>query len=112
MFFGVFATQDDFTTVLERCTQNYETLVLDNTLQVGQPSECVFWYKAKLDNGPFTIGRDVFFRLETKNKRAVPLTHPWMEDDTSNGGTTTRRSGKQSIQVTKENAEDDEDDER
>ncbi len=69
MFFGVFATFEDFVAVLDRCTQNFETLMLDNTLQTNGPAECVFWYRAKLDNGPFRLGRPLFYALEARHRR-------------------------------------------
>uniref|UniRef100_A0A6C0BZE0 Uncharacterized protein n=1 Tax=viral metagenome TaxID=1070528 RepID=A0A6C0BZE0_9ZZZZ len=69
MFFGVFATFDDFCAVLDRCTQHYEALVLDNTLQTNTPTDCVFWYKAKMENGDFRLGRDIFFSLQERHRR-------------------------------------------
>jgi len=109
MFFGVFATQEDFNAVLERCTQNFETLVLDNTLQVGQPSECVFWYKAKLDNGPFRLCRDVFFQMEEQHRRAVPLADGLASlDADENKGKRFGPAAKQRLQVTKEDGSDEE----
>jgi hypothetical protein len=73
MFFGVFGTFDDFSAVLEKCTQNFETMMLDNTLQTSGPSECVFWYKAKLDNGDFQLGNKVFFKLEEMHRRSETM---------------------------------------
>ena len=73
MFFGVFNTFDDFSAVLDRCTQNFETLMLDNTLQTNGPTECVFWYKAKLDNGNFQLGRKAYYTLEEQHKRTEAL---------------------------------------
>lgn len=73
MFFGVFSTFEDFCAVLDRCTQNYETLMLDNTLQSNSPTDCVLWYKAKISNGGFRIGRDVYFTLEEQHRRSEVL---------------------------------------
>ena len=73
MFFGVFGTFDDFSAVLDRCTQNFETLMLDNTLQTNGPTDCIFWYKAKPDNGSFHIGNPVFYKLEEAHKRTEAL---------------------------------------
>lgn len=98
MFFGVFATFDDFVAVLDRCTQNYETLVLDNTLQTNGPGECIFWYKAKLDNGAFQLGRAVFYRMEQTHLRREGDTfgEEVPEEDTD------RNKHKARIQVSKE----------
>ncbi len=66
MFFGCFATFDDFNAVFDRCTQNYEALVLDNTVQTSSITDCIFWYKASTDLPPFRIGRPVYYALEQK----------------------------------------------
>ena len=96
MFFGVFGTFEDFCAVLERCTQNYETLMLDNTLQTNGPADCVFWYKATLDNGAFALGNQVFFTLQERHRRSGSAPVP-MEDDATSGA-----RGKPRLVVTKE----------
>lgn len=104
MFFGVFSTFDDFSTVLERCTQNYETLVLDNTLQSNGAADCIFWYKASLNNPPFKLGRSVYYQLENQYLREEPLVIQPEED-------TKGANRKARIQVSKE-AESEEENER
>ena len=64
MFFGVFNTFEDFSTVLDRCTQNYETLILDNTVQSSNPVDCVFWFKARMGHPAFKMGKPAFYSLE------------------------------------------------
>ena len=102
MFFGVFASFDDFCAVLERCTQNYECLMLDNTLQTNAPTDCIFWYKAKLDNGDFRLGRDVFYQLEAKARRTESLSseQALAEEETSG------KRGKAKLVVSKEESGD------
>ena len=104
MFFGVFGTFEDFSAVLDRCTQNYETLVLDNTLQTNSPTDCIFWYKAKLDNGTFKLGNQLFYKLEEKYKRNEVMPHTGVDFD--DGGT--EKGKKPKILVTKESDEENE----
>ena len=54
-FFGIFPTFDSFNEVLNQCTENYECLVLDNTVKSNKIEDVVFWYKAKVDR-KFKIG--------------------------------------------------------
>ena len=99
MFFGVFASFEDFSAVLDRCTQNYETLMLDNTMQTNSPTDCVFWYKAKLGTGDFKVGKDVFFNLEDRHRRSAPKeTELNFEEDTERAGF----RGKSKLIVSKE----------
>ena len=80
MFFGVFQSIDDFSSVLDRCTQNFECLVLDQTLPVNGPADCIFWYKAKLDVGEFSLGKSIFYKLQKTFERPEPLTNNEMEN--------------------------------
>ena len=57
-FFGVFDHFDDFRKVFQKCTENHECLVLDNTLLGSRPEECIFWYKANANLPKFTIGEE------------------------------------------------------
>jgi hypothetical protein len=54
-FFGIFPTFDSFNEVLNQCTENFECLVLDNTIKSNKIEDVVFWYKAKVDR-KFKIG--------------------------------------------------------
>ena len=62
-FFGMFSHYDDFAQVLDRCTNNYETLVLDNTVNSTSIQDCVYWYRADTGLPDFRIGNDVFFKM-------------------------------------------------
>ena len=55
LFFGIFATFDDFCQALDRCTQNFEILVMDNTATNNNLTECIFWYKADATVPEFAI---------------------------------------------------------
>jgi hypothetical protein len=67
--FGCVQNFDDFSAIMDRCTQNYECLCLDNTQQGGSVQECVFWYKASADIHDFKVGSKVFFKLDEKTRR-------------------------------------------
>ena len=73
--FGCVPTFDEFCALMDRCTQNYECLCLDNTCHDSQVHNCVFWYKAAADLPTFTLGRESFHKLDTKYKRAERLEH-------------------------------------
>ena len=42
-FFGIFPSFDMFCKVMDACTENYECLVLDNTVKSNKIQDCVFW---------------------------------------------------------------------
>ena len=100
MFFGVFGTFEDFSAVLDRCTQNYETLVLDNTKQTTDISDCIFWYKAELDHDDFKLGKAVFYELEDRHQRAEALVLQF-DEETLRGGKAGGR-GRPKLLVSKE----------
>jgi hypothetical protein len=68
-FFGVFNTYEDFAATLDRCTQNFEALVLDNTQSSTKIEDCIFWHKATLELPSFKIGKKIFFTLSDRYKR-------------------------------------------
>lgn len=47
---GIFPNFPMFCSIMDQCTNNYECLVIDNTVQSNRLEDCVFWYKA--DNRP------------------------------------------------------------
>ena len=65
-FFGVFPTFDSFNEVLNQCTENYECLVLDNTVKSNKIEDCVFWYKAKLGR-KFRLGSPGLWEHHKRN---------------------------------------------
>ena len=80
MFFGCFSSFEDFAAAFDRCTQNFECIMLDNTVQSTSVSECVFWYKARLDLPPYQMGRPVFYELQTKYRRREGANIPSVEE--------------------------------
>ena len=51
-----------FCKVMDACTENYECLVLDNTVKSNRIQDCVFWYKATVRKG-FRVGGPDFMEI-------------------------------------------------
>jgi hypothetical protein len=101
MFFGVFGTFEDFQSVFDACTQNFECLVLDNTLQTTKVTDCVFWYRAEPSVPTFRVGRPIYFRLD-QSTRLPAQEHATVQDDDP-----LAMKGKRRLAVVKEEAPDD-----
>jgi hypothetical protein len=65
-FFGVFPSFDVFCQVMDKCTENYECIVLDNTSRSNKIEDMVFWYKAKIRDN-FKMGSPLFWRFHSNN---------------------------------------------
>jgi hypothetical protein len=59
---GMFPSFEAFCQIMDACTDNYECLVIDNTVQSNNMLDCVFWYKAD-DHPPFKIGSREFWEM-------------------------------------------------
>lgn len=106
--FGCVQNFDDFSAIMDRCTQNYECLCLDNTLNSGAVQECVFWYKACLDVNAFRLGSSVYFSMDNKARRPPSELTSQLPPQDEGGGihascprSSTRRGGP-SLMVIKE----------
>ena len=62
-FYGMFDRYEDFSRVLDRCTENYSCLVLDNTVPSSKVEGCIFWYRASVNLPPFRMGKPLFWKL-------------------------------------------------
>lgn len=64
-FFGIFPTFDMFNQVMNACTENYECIVLDNTIKSNKIEDVVFWYKARVREGPenFRVGHPSIWKM-------------------------------------------------
>jgi hypothetical protein len=56
---------DMFNKVMDACTENYECLVLDNTVKSNRIQDCVFWYKASVRKN-FRVGSPDLWKLHKK----------------------------------------------
>lgn len=72
-FFGL-VEFSQFQTLMDRSTENYEVLVLDNTCKSNNLSDAVYWFKARTDLPPFKMGCKAFWDYakshESKDKDA------------------------------------------
>ena len=95
MFSGVIGSFEDFCRILERCTQIYECLCLDNTASSNHIQECVFWYKGAVDVPGFRLCAPVFYKLCERYARgdsSSQLLEPPQDQEDGSGPTRGRRS--------------------
>ena len=59
---GMFPDFKTFCSVMDQCTENYECLVINNTVKSNKLEDLVFWYKAD-DHEDFTLGAPVFWNM-------------------------------------------------
>jgi hypothetical protein len=71
-FFGMFSSLQDFTQVMDRCTQNFDCLVFDATSKSTAVEDCVFWYRADL-HGDFQVGNPSYLRYHREYHRETDL---------------------------------------
>jgi len=62
-FFGMIKSYNDFSSILDACTQGYKCLVLDTRIAMRDPQNCIFFYQAKTNYSSFRVGKDVFWNL-------------------------------------------------
>lgn len=55
-FFGMFKDYNDFSDLMDGCTENHEVLVLANRVQSNDWRDCIFWYKARKEVPRFRLG--------------------------------------------------------
>lgn len=73
-FFGVIPTFPMFCGIMDKCTENYECIILDNTVQSNKLSDCIYWYKAPLrtsTSNTFRIGCSTFHKFHSLKGRAA-----------------------------------------
>jgi hypothetical protein len=104
-FFGLLSTQD-FEVLFDRCTQNFECCVLDNTQCTTDISQCIYWYKANVGLPDFQLCSKVFHVLQEKYQRDAG-SGPTLDEQESMD----RANKKTKICVLKEDNEENEDSE-
>ena len=62
---GMFPTFEMFCTVMDKCTQNYECIVIDNSTRSNNIEEQVFWYKADIHT-EYKMGHPSFWKHHKK----------------------------------------------
>lgn len=100
-FFGMFGKLQDFTAVMDRCTQNFDCLVFDATSKSTAVEDCVFWYRADLHD-PFVIGNPVFSRYHREYFREQDDASPAEEGGAGGGGYAAANNGGLLVQQVSE----------
>jgi ABC-type dipeptide/oligopeptide/nickel transport system ATPase component len=70
-FFGIFEKYEEFSLVMDKCTNSHECLVLDNTQVNNSIEDSIYYYKADPDIGRFRLGKSIYFKLDHYFKRKV-----------------------------------------
>eukprot|EP00959_Pyramimonas_sp_CCMP1952_P252025 5265927-Pyramimonas_sp.AAC.1 len=57
-----------FNQVMDACTENYECIVLDNTIKSNKIEDVVFWYKARMfdPKKSFRVGHPKFWNAHKR----------------------------------------------
>jgi len=99
-FFGIFPTFEMFNQVMDSCTENYECLVLDNTIKSNKVEDVVFWYKARLFDPKmeFRVGHPKFWNA---HKRLYDPNHDERELEDIQNQYKTNNKNKPTITVKK-----------
>ena len=69
-FFGMFDKYEDFSRVMDRCTENHGCLVLDNTAKTNNLEDCLFWYRASIDLPAFRMGKDIYWKMASQTRKS------------------------------------------
>ena len=70
MFFGCFRAFEDFASVLDKVTENYGALVLDNTSPTASLEDCLFWYRASISLPSYRVGKPIYWKLAQRYARS------------------------------------------
>ncbi len=75
-FFGM-VDYNLFSEILDRCTGNYQCLVLDTTASTNDINNCVYYYKSNIKTVPerFMMGRRIFYELDRRHARQTPFSN-------------------------------------
>ena len=65
-FFGIFPDFASFQKTMDACTENYECLVLDNTVKSNRIEDCVFWYKARWPPPKYRLGAPAYWNAHNR----------------------------------------------
>ena len=72
-FFGML-TWPQFQKLMDATTEDYEVLVIDNTVQSNDPEKAIFWYKACPTLPPFKVGCKAFWRFAEEQEKKLRAT--------------------------------------
>jgi|EP00966_Prymnesium_polylepis_P075217 GTPase SAR1 family protein len=66
--FGVVEKYSEFKLIFQQLTVDHKVAILDCTDGGGELSQQLYWYKAELKQPKFTIGRQVYWKLEREHR--------------------------------------------
>ena len=93
-FFGMFNKYEEFNRVMDKCTENYSALVLDNTCaKSNQVTDCIFWYKADPTLPGFKMGKQLYWNVSRRCQRTGPPEEEPQEESAASPIKTVVRSG-------------------
>ncbi len=73
-FNGLLPNFSFFNELMDNCTKDYRTLVLDNAAHSTNLSDIISWYKAK-DRNKFRLGSENYYRYNTKKLKKEDAGH-------------------------------------
>lgn len=65
-FFGMFAKYDEFSKTMDACTNDFGSIVMDNTSHSTSVEDTVSWYKANISPPSFKLGRKCYWNMDKK----------------------------------------------
>ena len=79
-FYGMIEKFEDFSRIMNICTENYSVLVIDNTQGSNNIEDCIFWYRANPEVPRFRMGQEMFWKLsqqyvKTDQQKAAEREH-------------------------------------
>jgi hypothetical protein len=76
-FFGMFKNYEDFSSVMDKCTNLHGCLVLDNTKVNNSIEDSIYYYKADPNIGRFRLGKSIYFKMDHYVTRPNDNTLSW-----------------------------------
>jgi len=79
---GMFPTFEMFCKVMDKCTQNYECLVINNSAKSNKLEDQIFWYKADIHD-KFKMGSSKIWNYH-KNRYNKHSGNPYLKNSLTN----------------------------
>lgn len=92
-YVGMIETFELFQQIMNQCTENYECLVVDNTVQSNNPMDQIFWYKANMNVPQFRIGCRDYWEMSAQMELIDEENNTTGEKQYKPGSLTKKRGG-------------------
>jgi hypothetical protein len=79
---GMFPSYNFFSDVMDQCTENFECLVIDNTVKSNKIQDQVYWYKAAAHED-FRLGAPILWRMSARYPQNAKKKKAEAEDPTA-----------------------------